>query len=134
MPGFLSLRPSRLPSSLLYAFGALVFFYGYTDLLTTALDLRTGLGVEGNPLASLILAHYGLLGLIFLKLLALAFAYLLACLFNAYDSPRLLTVVFFVFAFLFALISFSNLFGFLTGYDLFHFLFLRLILFLLSLR
>ena len=127
----LASRRLGLPPTMLLSLLALFLFYGLADLITTAFDAASGKGWEGNPLASFILAHWGLLGLGLLKLTILAACTLMAL----YASPalrRLLTAVFFAFSALFALVSFSNIYGLITGTDLFHALLIRLILLFLG--
>lgn len=123
------------PRPLLISFVALVVFFGLADLFTTSLDFIFAHGFEANPIAAYAYAHGGLLALWALKVIVLsvAYAYAVFCL-RLQDSflITLLTWVFFAFAILFALISFSNLLGLLIGQDLFHFFLGVLILFLLS--
>ena len=125
-------RSAALPSSLARAFITLLLFYGFADLVTTGLDVRSGQGWEGNPVASFLLVHWGFLSLVLLKLLALSGIYAFA-LFVRSDRPlRIFTsIIFYLFAAVFAFVSFSNLYGLLTGTDLFHLLLYRLVFLLL---
>jgi Domain of unknown function (DUF5658) len=127
-------RSATLPPSLARAFLALFLFYGLADLVTTGLDVHSGQGWEGNPVAAFLLAHMGFSGLVVLKFLALGGIYAFALFVRTDRLSRILTtVVFYVFAAVFAFVSLSNLYGLLTGTDLFHLLLYRLVFFLISL-
>ena len=118
-----------LPRPLFRSFLLLILFFGVADCATTALDYYATSGHEANPLAAYLLLHYGFLSLLIPKFFLLLLCYLFALLAVRLQDTHFVATTYTLAAGLFALISFSNFFGFLTGFDLLHFFLYLFLLF-----